>query len=356
MTGRKCSEDEQSLIFSSFSKKFPDVDISNDNVLNQCQRKFGLSPRLNDVLNCLMETLSNKQIAEKLCISPHTAKDYVKQVLNHYMVSSKRELLAAIKNGRLLRKGSSDEPFSRDEKLFQTMMELMDIEINICERRRYFLDSFIKLIDGANYIWYESEFDPTMTKGPRALNVLTNFSTFQQQLFFEAANDPKLTDPYMVPLITYHIQQQGNCYLRYEFLSDDDWYNSEYTQKYYKVGNVDHPITFTVDQEGNQHCGILLYRQWESTPFNEEDRDFIRDVFSRLPWLFCEETKIDKNLYSKLTPRQHKALLFITDGYGKKELAEHFGISENSANEYIKNIYKTFNVKSYGELMKMFMH
>ena len=48
--------------------------------------------------------------------------------------------------------------------------------------------------------------------------------------------------------------------------------------------------------------------------------------------------------------------MFILDGYGKKELAEHFGISENSANEYIKNIYKTFNVNSYGELIKVFMH
>ncbi|MCH2206138.1 MAG: LuxR C-terminal-related transcriptional regulator [Lentisphaerales bacterium] len=356
MTGRQCSEDEQLLIISSFSQKFKNIDQSQNDFMERCRRQIGLSPRLNDVLTCLMDSLSNKEIAEKLGISPHTAKDYVKQVLNHYMVSSKRELLAAIKNGRLIRRNTIAKDASREEKLFQIMSQLISMDINICERRRFFLDQFIKLLGAKNYIWYESEFDPSMTKGPKALNVLTNFSTYQQQLFFEAANDPKLTDPYMVPSIAHHIKTGNSSYLRQEFLDDAGWYESEYTKKYYEPGNVDHPLTFTVNQEGNQHCGIMLYKEWKDAPFNEEERDFMDNIFKRIPWLFLQEKQIDKSLYAKLTARQHKALLFIIDGFGKKELAEHFGISENSANEYIKNIYKTFAVNSYGELMKIFMH
>ncbi|MCM8538316.1 MAG: LuxR C-terminal-related transcriptional regulator [Lentisphaeraceae bacterium] len=356
MTSRHCSEDEKLLILSQFTPQFSDVETPQNDFMQRCRRQVGLSPRLKEILDCLLENMSNKEIAAKLEISHHTANGYAKQVLAHFMVSSRRELLASVKNGRLLNTKTETLSESNEELLYQIMNSLMSMEVSICERRRYFFDNFVKIIGATNYIWYESEFDPSMTAGPKALNVLTNFSPFQQQLFFDAANDPKLEDPYMVPSIAHHINTGNSSYLRYEFLDDNGWYNSEYTKKYYEPGNVDHPMTYTVNQEGNQHCGILLYRKWKEEPFDETDRDFVDSVFSRIPWLFLKEKQLDKSLYSKLTARQHKALLFILDGYGKKELADHFGISENSANEYIKNIYKTFNVKSYGELIKVFMH
>ena len=53
-------------------------------------------------------------------------------------------------------------------------------------------------------------------------------------------------------------------------------------------------MTFTVNQEGNQHCGIMLYKKWQEEPFNEDDRDFMDNIFKRLPWLFLQEKQIDK--------------------------------------------------------------
>jgi DNA-binding NarL/FixJ family response regulator len=355
MTGRKCSADEQLLMFSKFSNKFNSETKPESIFMDKCRRTLGLSPRLNDILDCLLDSLSNKEISEKLNISHHTVADYVKQIFSHFMVSSRRELLAAIKSGRLLKKKNdlaSDEP---EEQLFAILSDLLTMDVNVCERRRYFFDHFMKLIEGTYYIWYESEFDASMS-APKALNILTNFTPQLQQLFFEAANDPKLTDPYMIPSIVYHIKTGEPAYIRNEIIDDETWYNSEYTKTYYEKAGTDHPMTYTVKQEGNQHCGILVYRKWKSAPFEVKHREFITNVFKRLPWLFLKETQMDKSLFANLTSRQHKALLFIIDGYGKKELADHLCISENSANEYIKNIYKTFKVKSYGELMKLFMH
>ena len=175
--------------------------------MDRCRRQIGISPRLNDVLDCLLESLSNKDIAAKLGISHHTVGGYVKQVMAHYMVSSRRELLASIKNGRLVRKKSSLKSESREEQLFQIMSDLMSMDINICERRRYFFDHFIKLIGATSYIWYESEFDSSMT-APKVLNALTNFSPTQQQLFFAGANDPKMTDPYMQTQVIFNLTHQ----------------------------------------------------------------------------------------------------------------------------------------------------
>ena len=356
MTGRKCSEDEQLLILSQFSQSFKNNGHSPHEYMERCRRQIGLSPRLNEVLNCLLENLSNKAISQTLQLSEYTVKGYVKQVLAHYMVSSRRELLAAVKNGRLLQTKNKLASDSQEEQLFAIMCDLMSMDISVTERRRYFFDHFMKILGATRYIWYESEFDPTMVEGPKAFNVLTNLSPELQQLFFEAANDPNLTDPYMVPSVTHHITNNASSYIRQEFLKDEDWYDSPYTRKYYQVANMDHPMSYTVSQGGNQHCGIMIFRSWQADPFTLEERDFMNNIFSSLPWLFLQKKNINKSYFAELTPHQHKILLLLIDGYGKKELAEHLNISENTANDHIKKIYKMFQVKSYGELMKFFMH
>ena len=100
----------------------------------------------------------------------------------------------------------------------------------------------------------------------------------------------------------------------------------------------------------------MIFRSWQAAPFTLDERDFMDKIFSSLPWLFLEKKNIDKSPFAELTSHQHKILLFLIDGYGKKELAEHFNVSENTANDHIKKIYKIFKIKSYGELMKVFMH
>jgi DNA-binding NarL/FixJ family response regulator len=53
-----------------------------------------LSPRLQQTLQHLLEGDSEKQIARKLGLSPHTIHIYVKSLYKHYQVCSRPELLA----------------------------------------------------------------------------------------------------------------------------------------------------------------------------------------------------------------------------------------------------------------------
>ena len=55
----------------------------------------GLSPRMRQVLQCLSEGDSEKQVARRLGISPHTVHTYIKQLHRRFGVSSRGELLAA---------------------------------------------------------------------------------------------------------------------------------------------------------------------------------------------------------------------------------------------------------------------
>lgn len=53
-----------------------------------------LSPRHRQMLDAVMTGASEKQIADKLGISPHTAHQYIKELFRHFGVTSRPELMA----------------------------------------------------------------------------------------------------------------------------------------------------------------------------------------------------------------------------------------------------------------------
>lgn len=61
------------------------------------QNDHHLSAREMDVIKSLAQGLSNKEIAEKLFISEHTVKDHLKNIMAKMQVSSRNEILVALR-------------------------------------------------------------------------------------------------------------------------------------------------------------------------------------------------------------------------------------------------------------------
>lgn len=59
-------------------------------------RVEGLSPRMQQTLECLLAGASEKEVAAQLNLSSHTVHDYVKKLYRHFHVSSRAELLATV--------------------------------------------------------------------------------------------------------------------------------------------------------------------------------------------------------------------------------------------------------------------
>jgi DNA-binding CsgD family transcriptional regulator len=58
--------------------------------------RVALAPRVRETLDVLLTGAPDKEIAEKLRISPHTARQYVKTILKAYGVSSRAQLIARL--------------------------------------------------------------------------------------------------------------------------------------------------------------------------------------------------------------------------------------------------------------------
>jgi DNA-binding CsgD family transcriptional regulator len=55
---------------------------------------MGLSPQRRQVLNCLLEGMSEKQAAARLGLTPQSVHQYVKAIYGHFRVNSRAELMA----------------------------------------------------------------------------------------------------------------------------------------------------------------------------------------------------------------------------------------------------------------------
>ncbi len=63
------------------------------------QLRAGLSPRERQTLDLLLEGLADKEIAERLGISPHTVNQYIKSIFRRFGVHSRTALLARLLRG-----------------------------------------------------------------------------------------------------------------------------------------------------------------------------------------------------------------------------------------------------------------
>lgn len=59
-----------------------------------------LSKRENEVLALIMQGADNHAIAERLCITPHTAKNHASTIFRKFKVRGRYQLVVKIFNGR----------------------------------------------------------------------------------------------------------------------------------------------------------------------------------------------------------------------------------------------------------------
>jgi DNA-binding CsgD family transcriptional regulator len=60
------------------------------------KREYGISKRELEVLKLICQGLSNREIAARLFISEHTAKDHVRRILEAFGAASRSEVMAAL--------------------------------------------------------------------------------------------------------------------------------------------------------------------------------------------------------------------------------------------------------------------
>jgi len=100
---------------------------------------------------------------------------------------------------------------------------------------------------------------------------------------------------------------------------------------------------------------IVVYRRFGQPDFSERESRIAHIVLTEVPGLHEHGWPQDRGAtVPQLTPRARVVLNLLLDGRGRKDIARHLGVAENTVAGYQKAIYRHFQVNSHAGLMRRF--
>lgn len=136
---------------------------------------------------------------------------------------------------------------------------------------------------------------------------------------------------------------------RRDVVDDEAWYASAFARTALAAG-YDDCILSARKIAPAVVCGFGMLRGRDDPPFTEEDRDLVQLMsleFDRLTTPAMTETKTPV----ELAPRVRETLEALLAGAQDKEIAEQLGISHHTVRQYVKVLYRTFEVTSRSQLI-----
>lgn len=97
-----------------------------------------------------------------------------------------------------------------------------------------------------------------------------------------------------------------------------------------------------------QPAGELLFSRRNGLPFSEREARLARWIAGEFPWK-PEGAAAAKSGFSR---RERLVIDLLLQSHSRKEIAKRLGITVNTVQGYIKEIYRTFGVHSHAELLR----
>lgn len=132
---------------------------------------------------------------------------------------------------------------------------------------------------------------------------------------------------------------------RPELVGDDRWYRSPVANESFRTHDCDDFIVSMVPVTPHIHASLMLFRSWRDRPFGAREKLLVELLHEELgrDWLDVREPR--------LSPRQGKVLELLRRGASEKEVAAALEVSTHTVHDYVKALYRTYGVRSRGELM-----
>jgi DNA-binding CsgD family transcriptional regulator len=147
---------------------------------------------------------------------------------------------------------------------------------------------------------------------------------------------------------------------RCDLVTDGVWYRSPYVEEMIAALGVDDAL-YTAVPAGvpGESVGTLLWRVRGGRRFDEAQRELLRDIQRAALPAYRRATRPPSNEAARkaglLAPRLRTTLRGLLGGLSEKELARHLGLSRHTVHDYVRDVYKHFDVGSRGQLLALFL-
>jgi DNA-binding CsgD family transcriptional regulator len=145
--------------------------------------------------------------------------------------------------------------------------------------------------------------------------------------------------------------------LREQFISDETWNSIAEIHDVVRAAGVEsHLVAFYRRDVPGDASGIALHRTWGDRRFGVHERNVLR-LFNVELYRLYRDGKLARfdDDSPALSPRLKQVLDLLLVGDGEKQVARKLGLSKHTVNDYVKALYKRFDVHSRAELMARFV-
>jgi DNA-binding CsgD family transcriptional regulator len=223
-------------------------------------------------------------------------------------------------------------------------------------QKRYLMEGLCKIVEADAWVWGLScRRDPSQPE----VNVSIMNGGFSDESFAKFLQ--ALDHPEMASFASkfYTELQKKNTHLtrlRHQ-ITDDEVFERSQAYELWKAADIGSLIISHRPLDALSSSALGLYRRVSRPKFTLRESRIIHIILTEVPWLHEQGWPEDRGVdVPKLSRRERLTLNLLTQGQNQKQIAANMGISIHTAQDYIKSVYRYFNVHSRAELLHRFLH
>lgn len=222
------------------------------------------------------------------------------------------------------------------------------------ERRRFVLDGLARLIGAELWVWLQSRRSDDGDLAAYAVldgGIRDDAERGRMAVF---GNDPLLIRTFQrVVDITQH-----STVLTQDWLHAASGEEREVLAQRLREARIGASVISCYPIPHHSISAIGLYRRDGGAEFTARERALVHLVLSQVEWLHCIDGAPvgNSSALMSLSNRQRQTLLLLLGGSSPKQIAIALQISEYTVRDYVKQIYRRFDVSGRGELLSLFIN
>lgn len=254
--------------------------------------------------------------------------------------------------------GTHDESMisERDVRTIVRLLgEVSGQTTDIPSRKRLLMSRLSEMVGADRWIWAVSRYDPDGGQ-PMCISFLqSGFSERDVGLIMEATQDPDCPAPDTAAWVREISRGDHITRVRRDMIDDQSWYGSSNYMLYQKTVGIDDYLCSVYPMGEGMYSTVGFHRMAGRSGFTPVQRRLTHIVVSEVPWLHWAGVPEDPGeSVPGLTPRLRTVFGLLLEGWSRKQIADHLGLSIHTVAEYTKSVYRHFGVNGQVALISRF--
>lgn len=226
---------------------------------------------------------------------------------------------------------------------------------SLAEKRTHLMDGICRLIRADMWLWaMMGELDPA--RNPAHTIFLRNGFSDEEFVAYLKTQEHRDLQWLTAPFFQMLAQSDSQVTRTGRQLDPEDRLSASDLAPLMLQAGVGPVILSGRPTSTGQVSGIFIARRPGREYFSAKEARIAHILLTEVAWLHDESwPKYPRDGISGMTPRQRTVLTLLLQGQPRKLIAADLGISINTLGDYIKEIYRFFDVHSHAELLRRFV-